>query len=202
VFIPAIRDARDLVAKRSSSAKKAAELRPTRTRFVATDPEEAERLYAEAQKLAPTGRTQASARIDAMLRAEADRSVERATAAWGSRDLESHREGARGAEVRRQAHRQGASAAAPIERDLVAEMSQATEAQLRDSAEFANTAGLNPAVVHLLRDRLVDKLLVSAQALRETGHPRRRPSSKIEAKRLRGDVKTPSYEQACAPRRR
>jgi len=201
VFIPAIRDARDLVAKRSSSAKKAAELRTNADSLVATDPEEAERLYAEAQKLAPTGRTQAS-RASTPCCAPKPIAASSARRRRGLPRSGSHREGARRRGGRRQAHRQGASAAAPDRarsrrRDVAGHEAQLRE--LRGVREHGRAqSGRRPSAARPARGQAARLRAGAARdgTSRDDGPPRDRG----EAPARRRERRRPTT--ACAPRRR
>ncbi len=193
--LPVVKDAERAVEARAATAAKADALREKARVALLTDPESASSLLAEADELAPSDDAAVSKlRREAALRAEAWRSADRAAAAWTAhdrprtlRELDAARFGGRPVtradELRRR-----------IERELVAEASHADEGPLRDAVRFAQDADLHPTIVGALRDRLVEKLLASADDLRQTRRPAVAALLETEAKRLRGSVRTPARD--------
>jgi hypothetical protein len=193
--LPVVKDAQRSVEARAATAAKADGLRAQARAALLSDPDAAARLLAEADGIAPSqDPAVAKVRREANLRAEAWRSAGRAEEAWTARDrartvreLEAARFGgravARAEELRRR-----------IERDLLSDAAQADEAALRDSMKFAQDAGLQDAVVTALRDRLVQKLVASAEDLRQTHRPAVAALLEAEAKRLRPGIPTPARD--------
>lgn len=200
--LPAVRKAQEVIGERAAAAQRASELRDRARGLLVADPDEADRLLVEAQRAAREG-TDVHAEIvrlrrEASLRAEAGRSADRAAEAWSRGDRASTVEElatavyggnpvARADAVRRR-----------IEGELVAGLANAGEDDLRDAHEFAWSAKLHPSIVTLLRDRLVERLIAAAEDLRATSRPATAALLELEARRLRGDVRTPAYDQVRA----
>lgn len=196
--LPIVRDAHATVDGRLSAGAKAAELAARAKTILASDPVEADRLLAEAQSIAPAGADGEDEivrlRREATLRVEADRSADRAEDAWTARDRERTVRELRGAQLGDRPVPKADAVRRRIEKELVAETPPADETALRASLEFAEDAGLHPGVVRALRDLLVTRLLAAARDLRETRRPATAALLELEAKRLRGDVKTPALD--------
>jgi len=193
--LPIVRDAHVKIDARVAAAAKAARLREQAKSSMATDPAESARLLSEADAASPGAGDASRLRREANLRAEADRSAERAETAWAAGDRATT---LRELSASQYAGRSTARADAlrrRIERDLVADSSHADEAALRSASEFAQEAALDQAVVVHLRDRLVDKLLAAARDLADTRRPATAALLETEAKRLRADVATPSLDR-------
>ncbi len=200
--LPIVRDAHAKVDGRLAASAKSAELAARAKTILATDPAAAERLLAEAQAIAPAGGEGQDGvirlRREATLRVEADRSADRAAQAWAVRDRDRTVRELTGAQIGDRPVPKTDALRRQIERDLVAETPSGDETALRAALAFAGEAGLHPTVVRTLRDRLVDRLVAAAHDLRETRRPATAALLEIEAKRLRGDVKTPAFDRIAA----
>jgi hypothetical protein len=193
--LPVVKDARRSVDARAATAAKAGDLRAQARASLVSDPETASRLLSEADAVAPSEEPAVvKLRREAALRAEAWRSAGRAEEAWASRDrprtvreLDASKFGGRPVARAELLRRR-------IEPELVADVSHGDEAALRGALRFAEDAGLNAAVAGTLRDRLVEKLLASAEDLRRTSRPAVAALLEVEAKRLRADVRTPARD--------
>ena len=197
--LPVVRDAQRAVDARSAAAAKADDLRAKARAALMTNPEAAAQFLTEADTIAPSEDPAVSRlRREAALRAEAWRSADRAAEAWAGRDRPrtlreldtarfAGRPVARAEDLRRR-----------IESELVADASHGDEAALRDAVSFAEDAQLHASVVATLRDRLVEKLLASADDFRQTNRPAVAALLEIEARRLRPSVKTPARDSLVA----
>ena len=192
---PAVRDAKATIEPRLAARRQSAALRDHARSLLSTDPQQAERLLADAQSVAGDGDVEiANLRREATLRAEADRGAERAAQAWDARDRERTLRELDGATFAGRAVAKADALRRRIEQDLLSSTPANDEAALRAAVEFAAGAELSPAVARLLRDRLVAKLLAAADDLRQTRRPCTGALLEVEAKRLRGDVKTPALD--------
>jgi hypothetical protein len=195
--LPAVRDARATITARLAAIDKAAKMREEAKDVVAKDPAKAERLLAEARELSPDPDDPASVRLrrEATLRAEADRSAERAAAAWTAHDRVRTARELAAAQFDGHPVPKADQIRRAVEDELLKGPARTDEASLRADLAFAEDAELQPLGVRTLRDRLVDRLLASASDLRDTNRPATAALLELEASRLRPGVRTPSLDK-------